>query len=297
MGDADDSYDFSSIEGFVKKLNEGYDLVMGSRLKGEIKKGAMSWTHRLGNPIMTWILNFLYKTGISDVNCGLRGFTKEAFVKLNLKSGGMEFASEFVVKSVKERLKISEVPITLYKDGRDRPPHLRTFQDGWRHLRFLVIYSPIHLYLVPGIAMMVIGFFILQRGMFIPFKIGHVVVDYHVNFLASIITIIGFQLCMLGLFARSFAYIKGFDKHDKFIINYINKFSLERSLILGLMLIGLGLLFVITIVVKWFLAGFGPLFEVRKGILAVTLLAIGFQYISASFFMSMLYMDLPKENR
>lgn len=295
IGDSDDSYDFSSIEGFVKKLDEGNDVVMGTRLKGAIAKGAMSWSHRLGNPVMTWILNALYHTGISDANCGLRAFTKDAFKKMELKCGGMEFASEFVVKASKEKLKITEIPITLHKDGRNRPPHLRTFRDAWRHLRFLIIYSPIHLFLLPGTIMIAAGFFVLTSGLFIPFRLGHLVIDYHVNFMASILAIVGFELCMLGFFARSFAYIKGFDKHDAFIIRYIKNFSLERNLILGLLLMGLGLVFVLTIVVKWILSGFGPLFEVRKGIVAITLITIGFQYISASFFLSLLYMETPGE--
>ncbi|MFH1552844.1 MAG: glycosyltransferase family 2 protein [Candidatus Omnitrophota bacterium] len=291
MGDADDSYDFSSIEGFVEKLKEGYDLVMGTRLKGEIKKGAMSLSHRLGNPVMTWILNIFYRTGISDVNCGLRAFTKKAFEKLDLKCGGMEFASEFVVKSIKEKLKIAEIPIILYKDGRSRPPHLRTIHDAWRHLRFLLIYCPTFLYMIPGLLLFTSGFFILTRGLFTPFQVGHFTIDFHFNFLGSVLSITGFQLCMLGLLARSFAYIKGFDKYDKFIINYVKTFSLERSLIIGILAIGFGLVFFMTILAKWIIGNFGELFEVRKGIIGITLIAIGFQYISSSFFLSMLLME------
>ena len=295
MGDADGSYSFLDSGKFVSKLNEGFDVVMGSRLKGKIEKGAMSLSHRLGNPVMTWFLNLLYHANISDVNCGLRAFTRDAFEKLDLKCGGMEFASEFVVKAAKERLKISEVPITLYKDGRSRPPHLKTFQDGWRHLRFLLIYSPTFLYMLPGAALFLTGFFILIKGLFTTFKIWHFTIDYHVSFLGAAFTIIGFQFCMLGLFARSFAYIKGFDKHDRFIKNYINKFSLERNLVYGLLMTAFGMLFFVTILVKWISSGFGPLFEVRKGIIGVTLLAVGFQYIASSFFLSMLYSEAPKK--
>jgi len=295
MGDADESYDFSGIEGFVKLLEKGYDLVMGSRLRGEIRKGAMSLSHRLGNPVMTAILNLFYRTGISDVNCGLRAFTKEAFLKLNLKCGGMEFASEFVVKAAKEKLKIAEIPITLYKDGRSRPPHLRTFTDGWKHLRFLLIYCPTFLYMLPGAAMFAAGFFILTRGLFIPFKIAHFTVDYHVNFLGALFAITGFQICMFGLFARSFAYIRGFDRHDNFIARYLKQFSLEKNALIGLAAIGLGMVFFITILVKWILSDFGALFEVRKGIVGITLIAIGCLHISFSFLYSMLLMEYPFE--
>lgn len=294
MGDADDSYDFSNIEGFVEKLNEGYDVVMGTRIKGKIEKGAMSFLHRLGTPIMTGILNLFFRVGISDVNCGLRGFTKEAFKKMNLKLGGMEFASEFIVKAAKKRLKIAEIPITLHKDGRGRRPHLRTFHDGWRHLRFLLIYCPTFLYVIPGLSMSSVGFFILIRGLFAPFKIADMVIDFHFNFLGAVLAIVGFQICMFGIFARSFAYIKGFDKHDRFIVNYIRKFSLERNMLIGILAIGMGMVFFVTILVKWVLAGFGPLFEVRKGIVGITLLAIGFLYIFFSFLLSMLFMEYPK---
>ncbi|MGB2631270.1 MAG: glycosyltransferase family 2 protein [Candidatus Omnitrophota bacterium] len=291
MGDADESYDFSDIERFVNKLREGYDLVMGTRLKGEIKKGAMPLLHRIGNPLMTRFLNMLYKTGISDVHCGMRAFSKEAFNKLDLKCGGMEFASEFVIKAVKEKLKITEIPITLYKDGRERRPHLRTFHDGWRHLRFFLIYSPVFLYLLPGILLLFIGFLILISGLFVPIRIGNVTFDYHINFLAAVMAIIGFQLCTIGILARSFAYIKGFDKYDRFIERYLKRFSLERNLVLGSIITGVGIAFFVIILVKWLITGLGPLFEVRRAILAVTLFAIGFQYISSSFFLSMLLME------
>jgi len=291
MGDADDSYDFSNIEGFVEKLRKGYELVMGTRLKGEIKKGAMPFLHYLGNPVMTWILNIFYKTGISDVNCGLRGFTKEAFERLELKCKGMEFASEFVVKAVKAKLKITEIPITLYKDGRKRRPHLRTFHDAWRHMRFLLVYCPTYLYLAPGVLMFAIGFFILTQGLFMPFKITEFTVDFHFNFIGSVLAILGFQLAMVGIYARSMAFVNGFDKYDKFIENYIKSFSLERNIIIGMAAIGMGMLFFVTILVKWIASGFGPLFEVRKGIIGVALLAIGFQYISFSFLTSMLIME------
>ncbi|MBN1794265.1 MAG: glycosyltransferase family 2 protein [Candidatus Omnitrophica bacterium] len=296
MGDADDSYDFSSIAPFMEKLNEGYDLVMGTRLKGTIHKGAMPFSHRWGNPLMTWILNLFYRTGISDVNCGMRGFTKKGFERLNLRCGGMEFASEFVVKAIKEKLSVAEIPITYYKDKRTSPPHLRTFSDAWRHMRFLLLYCPSFLYLVPGVSLLVLGFFILIRGLFAPFQIANIILDYHYNFLAAVFAILGAQLCLLGIYARAFAYIKGFDKYDTFIKKYIKQFSLERGALIGLLTVGLGMVFFVTILVKWIAAGGGVLFEVRKGIIGIALLAIGFQHISFSFLLSMLLMESQEYN-
>lgn len=296
MGDADDSYDFSNIETFVKKLDEGYDLVMGTRFgRGEIKKDAMSFLHKLGNPVMTLIVNILFRAGISDVNCGLRAFSRAAMEKLELKCSGMEFASEIVVKAVKEKFRITEVPIILHPDGRNRRPHLKTFKDGWRHLRFLLIYSPKFLYLVPGALSFLVGAFILIRGLFFPFKIKDFTLDFHFNFFGSILAIIGIQICLFGLLGRSFAYLKGFDKHDKFIGVYLQRFSLERNIIWSFLVIILGFLAYLSILLKWIWTDFGPLFEVRKGIVGLTLLAIGFQYFFYSFIISMLLMESKRD--
>src|SRR5438132_3039775 len=158
MGDADDSYDFSRIEPFVSKLRAGHDLVMGNRFQGGILPGAMPWSHRyIGNPILSGILNLFFHTPIHDAHCGLRGFRKDAYARLGLTTPGMEFASEMVVKASMQRQKITEVPIVLHPDGRDRPPHLRSFRDGWRHLRFLLLHCPLWLYLVPAALLLVVG--------------------------------------------------------------------------------------------------------------------------------------------
>ena len=159
MGDADDSYDFSDLSLFISKLNEGYDLVIGNRFKGGIKKGAMPFLHRyLGNPVLSFLGKLFFKAHINDFHCGLRGFTNDAYKKLKLTTTGMEFASEMIVKAHLLNLKIGEVPTILYKDGRSRKPHLKTWSDGWRHLRFLLLYSPKWLFLLPGILMMILGF-------------------------------------------------------------------------------------------------------------------------------------------
>ncbi len=295
MGDADESYDFSNIEGFVEKLREGYDVVMGTRLKGKIEKGAMSLLHRLGNPVMTFILNVLFKVGISDAHCGLRAFTKASFEKLELKCGGMEFASEHVVKAAKEKLKVTEIPITLYPDKRNRPPHLKTFEDGWRHLRFLLLYSPTFLYLIPGLSMFAIGLLGLLVGLLTPFTIMGFRIDYHFTFLASVLTITGFQICVLGILARSLAYVKGFDKYDRFIVDFVHQFSLEKNLAFGFLLIIWATVVFVYILAKWLLTQFGPLFEVRSGIVAVTLFAVGLQYIFCSCLLNMFLMEFHEQ--
>jgi glycosyltransferase involved in cell wall biosynthesis len=158
MGDCDDSYDFTDLERFVTRLRGGADLVMGNRLRGEIKPGAMPWSHRwIGNPLLSTFLNVLYRTGVGDSHCGMRGFTKEAFRKMNLLMPGMELASEMVIKSSLAGLRIEEIPITLWPDGRDRPPHLRSFRDGLRHLRFMLMCSPMFLFVLPGLALTLLG--------------------------------------------------------------------------------------------------------------------------------------------
>ena len=291
MGDADDSYDFSSLNPFLKKLREGYDVVMGSRLKGKIEKGAMPLLHRLGNPLMTGILNIFFKTRISDAHCGLRAFRKDSFLKMNLITGGMEFASEFVVKAVKEKLKIAEVPITLYRDGRTRRPHLRTFYDGWRHLRFLLIYSPTYLFLFPGLLLFLTGSIFVFGLTIGNISIGGHFLGTHFNILGAVLCILGTQFIMLGLFSRIFAYIKKFDKHDIFIKWVIEAFSLEKGIYFGLVpfIIGLGIF--VHVLVKWIASGFGVLLEVETSLAALTLVVIGIQIIMSSFFVSLLVFD------
>ena len=292
MGDADDSYDFSKIDGFIHKLREGYDVVMGSRFRGEIKKGAMPFLHRLfGNPFLTGLLNLFFKAGISDAQCGLRAFTKEAYNRMQPKTSGMEFASEFVVKAAKERLKITEIPITLYKDGRSHPPHLRTFSDGWRYLRFLLMYSPTYLYLIPGTIIFVLGMIlelVLYSG---PLQLGNFALDVHFNILGCVLTIMGFQIITLGLFSRIYVYVKGFDKYDNFIKKFLVFFELEKGIGFGLVFVLIGLGFFIDILVEWGMEGFKGIFEIRKGLLATTLMVVGFEAILSSFFISMLAIE------
>ena len=209
MGDADGSYDFGELSSFLFRLREGADLVMGCRLPkggGVIKPGAMPWKHRwIGNPVLSYLGKFFFKAPIDDFHCGLRAFRRDAILGLNLDSTGMEFASEMVVRSVIARLKIEQIPITLRPDGRIRSPHLRSWRDGWRHLRFMLLFSPKWLFLVPGLVLTVVGtlgFFALLVG---PISIGHVTFDTNTLLVCSAAILVGFQIVFFAIFTMVFA--------------------------------------------------------------------------------------------
>jgi len=210
MGDSDDSYDFSQIAPFIKQLDNGYSLVMGSRFKGEIMPGAMPFLHQyLGNPVLTFIGNLFFNCGLSDFHCGMRAFRREAILDLHLQTDGMEYASEMVICTTLADLKRTEVPITLYPDGRSRPPHLRTWVDGWRHLRFMLLYSPRWLFLYPGLLMMLVGGVISAALVTGPVEVRSVVLDVHTLLAGVTILIVGVQLVLLSVFTRAYATIIG----------------------------------------------------------------------------------------
>jgi glycosyltransferase involved in cell wall biosynthesis len=197
MGDADDSYDFGKLEAYVTKLREGYDLVMGNRFKGGIKKGAMPFLHKyLGNPVLSFLGRLFFKIDIGDFHCGLRGFRKDAFYKMNLQTTGMEFASEMIVKSKLNNLSITEVPTVLSPDGRTRPPHLNTWQDGWRHLRFLLLYSPNWLFFIPGVLLLLFGFLSSCLLVLQPIELNNITLDVHTLLYTGTSIIIGFQFVL-----------------------------------------------------------------------------------------------------
>src|SRR5262245_54402961 len=202
MGDADDSYDFSRLELFVAKLREGYPLVMGNRFKGGIRPGAMPKLHRyLGNPVLSFIGRLLFRTRVGDFHCGLRGFDRDAARGLDLRTTGMEFASELVVKAALAGWRIAEVPTVLHPDGRGRAPHLRTWRDGWRHLRFLLLFSPRWLFLYPGIALLALGALLTTLLYFAPLRVAGAGLDIHTMLYASAGTLLGLQLCLFAIFA------------------------------------------------------------------------------------------------
>lgn len=292
MGDADDSYDFSDLSLFLNKLREGSDLVIGNRFKGGIQKNAMPFLHKyLGNPVLSFLGRLFFNSSIGDFHCGLRGFSKEAYAKMQLTTSGMEFASEMIVKSHLYNLKITEVPTILYKDGRSRKPHLKTWSDGWRHLRFLLLYSPKWLFLFPGMFMMALGFMLSTLLIISPIKIGSVIFDVHTLIYTTSLLLIGFQFIIFYGFTKVFAVTqKLLPKSNRFntLFEYIN---LERGLIIGTLLVIIGLGLSIYGVSLWSNTKYGPL-DVRSTlriiIPAVTTIIIGVQVILFSFFFSIL---------
>jgi glycosyltransferase involved in cell wall biosynthesis len=239
MADSDDSYDLTDLERFIQPLREGYDMVMGSRLKGEIKPGAMSGLHRFGNPILSGILNVIYKTGMSDAHCGMRAFTKEALKKMHLQTAGMEFASEMVIKASKAKLRMTEIPITLHPDGRSRPPHLRTFRDGWRHLRFILMYSPRHLFGFSGTLVSLLGLvllilYFLQSA------------DLPSGILGGVLTLTGWAITRFGFYARAHQFTLEFPDWDLPLQRFFERFSLEKSLILGAIRTTIGVIILVS---------------------------------------------------
>ncbi|AGA68982.1 glycosyl transferase [Desulfitobacterium dichloroeliminans LMG P-21439] len=292
MGDADDSYDFTALTPFVEKLREGYDLVMGNRFRGGIKPGAMPPLHRyLGNPVLSGIGRLFFPSAIGDFHCGLRGFNREAMIKLNLKTTGMEFASEMVVKSTLHKLRISEVPTTLSPDGRTRPPHLRSWRDGWRHLRFLLIFSPRWLFLYPGLLLLLVGLVCLLALIPGPQTLGGVTFDIHTMLYASMAIIVGFQCVAFAIFSKVFAINNKIFPSDKRLESALSKITLERGIVLGLLLFLMSLMGSINAVMAWGKTSFSslvPSITMRIAIPSVTLIVVGIQVFFNSFFLTFL---------
>ena len=297
MGDADNSYDFSHIPRFVERLREGDDLVMGNRFLGGIEPGAMPALHRyLGNPLLSGIGRLLFGSPCRDFHCGLRGFRRDAIQKLDLRTPGMEFASEMVVKATLHGLRISEVPTTLSPDGRNRPPHLRSFRDGWRHLRFMLLFSPHWLFLYPGIALMavgIVGMALLARN---PQAVAGVTFDVHSLLYAAAALMLGFQAVLFSVFSRVFAVTSGLLPVTKTWRNLFQWITLETGLVIGAALFLAGLAGSIAALRAWGEAGFGTLAASetsRMVIPSIAGLVLGCQIVMSSFFLSIL--GLPRK--
>ena len=295
LGDADDSYDFSQIEGFVRKLKEGYAVVLGCRLPsggGRVLPGAMPWKNRwLGNPLLSWIGRLFFDCPVHDFHCGLRALTRAAYDTMELKTSGMEFASEMVIKATLKSLPITEVPITLHPDGRSRAPHLKPWRDGWKHLRFMLIFSPRWLFLLPGLLLVALGLGCGTPLALWPLHFGKVEFNVGTLAVACMSAIIGIQLVAFGFFTKVFAIAEGLLPQDPRFARLFGFFSLEKGIVAGLLsgLLGLGLL--VNGLWVWKVAGYGvlaPEQNLRRLLPAVTLIVVGIQITFSSFFMSVL---------
>lgn len=297
MADSDDSYDFLQIGDIIDKLREGNQLVMGNRFAGKIHKNAMPWHHKyIGNPVLSFIGRLFFSSKIGDFHCGLRGFTKEAFNKMDVRTAGMEFASEIVVKSSMLNLKVDEVPIELYPDGRKRSPHLQSFNDGWRHLRFLLMFSPRWLFLYPGFLMIILG----------SFAFSYILIntesqfDIHTMLYSSSIIVVGIQAVTFFIFTRIFALHEGLIPQTPRLLSIIKALSLERALILGVILIFVGIGFLLYTISTWQDGTFWKLglrITIRYVIASVLFLLLGFQSIFSGFFINILMLRVQKRKK
>ena len=292
MGDSDDSYDFLNLDLFFEKLQEGFDLVMGNRFQGVIEPGAMPFLHRyLGNPFLTFLGRLFFRSKVGDFHCGLRGFRKKSILSLGLATTGMEFASEMVVKSTLCGLAIAEVPTRLSVDGRDRAPHLRTWRDGWRHLRFLLIYSPKWLFLYPGLFLMILGIGSLILLSFGQVRIGGVVYDIHTIVYAAFTVLIGFQVASFYIFSKEYAVSSGLLPPPKGGRKFFDSFSLEKGVMVGIVLFVLGVLGTVYSMFLWSTRGFGPLSPqhmMRIVIPSALCMGLSIQVCSGCFLLSIL---------
>lgn len=296
MGDSDDSYDFSNLSPFLESLRKGNDLVMGNRFKGGIMPGAMPFLHRyLGNPVLSFVGRLFFNCPVGDFHCGLRGFRQDIVSLLDLKTTGMEFASEMVVKATINNLKIDEVPTTLSKDGRSRPPHLRTWRDGWRHLRFLLIYSPRWLFLYPGLFLMLIG--LLLMLMIIPGPMGlfqHVYFDTNTLLYAGAFVIVGYQAISFGVFTRTYAVQAGFLPQKDALTRAFDVITVESGLIVGALIFLTGIAGTFYSLYIWEETNFGQLDYpkiLRIVIPSVVGIIIGLQTVLSSFFLGVLQVN------
>jgi hypothetical protein len=290
MGDADDSYDFADVPRFVEKLHEGFDVVMGNRFRGGIKPGAMPPLHKyFGNPGLTALLNTLFHVGIGDSYCGMRGFTRALYDRLDVRSSGMEFALEMIIKSAQIGARITEIPIILWPDKRGRAPHLRSFRDGWRSLRFMLLYAPNWLFFLPGASLIAVGLAIVFWLLPGPRAITPLVtLDIHTMIFGVIFTLMGAQILSIGAFAKVFSYAERFDRGTVSLKRVLRRVTLESGLLLGGLLFLAGLAGCAWVTWHWAASGFGPLFQVRQILFWSMWLFLGAQVIFASFFLSML---------
>jgi len=292
MGDSDLSYDFSQLHRLVESLQTGgYDYVLGSRFAGEILPGAMPWSHRyIGNPVLTGILNRFFNLKTSDAHSGMRAFTREAYERMGCRTKGMEFASEIVINAAKAGLNVGEVPITYHP--RIGESKLRSIRDGWRHLRFMLLLCPKYLFVIPGIAMLLLG--VLGQVALLPgpLPLGFHALDMHFSALFALLSIVGYQVVLFGVFANTYARTHRLDRPNR-LLDWIERdLTLEYGLVLGLGLFLVGLTIDSVILARWLASDLGPLNEMRPALLAMTFIVIGLQTAFASFFLGVLRMGV-----
>lgn len=297
MADADDSYDLENLQPFIDKLHQGYDLVMGNRFKGGIAPGAMPWHHRyIGNPVLSFIGKLFFKTPANDFHCGIRAFTKEAIERMKLQTSGMELASEIVIKASILGMKVCEVPTRLFPDGRDRPPHLRSFRDGWRHLRFLMLYSPAWLFLYPGLLLLVAGGLLALLLFFGPVNLGFRYIDFHTFIAAGSLFYLGLNMVSFAVITRVYAYQSGLLPNTPRLFRLFRYINLEKGLVAGSALIVTGLALLIwALVLSDNFAQIGFDASVRLVFGGALALVSGAQVVFSSFVLSMLGMEIRKK--
>ena len=283
--DGDLTYDPREIDKLISSLqNGGVDMVLGTRLKGEIKQGAMPALHRyIGNPFLTWVLNKLFATEVSDAHCGMRAITRDALDRLNLKAGGMEFASEMVIEAANKNLRIAEVPITYYpRKGKSK---LSSFSDGWRHLRFMMLYRPVPFLMVPGVVALIIGLALAAAVSL------HEQNRMHSLILGSLLLVIGYQMLLAGLYFAAYGVAYGVSSSSNLTKKIMSYHSLEKELLLGILLLALGLALGVDVLLGWRAAGFGELYQTQNAMMALILSILGIQTIFSGMFLSLLLLN------
>jgi glycosyltransferase involved in cell wall biosynthesis len=297
MGDADDSYDWSDIGPLVNKVLDGYDLVMGNRFRGGIMKGAMPKLHRyVGNPVLSFIARIAFRVDIGDFHCGMRAFTRAAFERMQPTSTGMEFATEMIANAAHQRLRIAEVPILLHRDKRGRPPHLRSFRDGWRHLRFILTYAPDHVYLIPGALLLGAGLLLealLARG---PVMIRGHYMGIHFIALGSLITLAGFNIINLGILAKAIMARRYAGLRSRTIRLIRHRFALEMGLVAGVILMAVGATSDAVIAGTWLRKLGAPMDStVHPAFVATTVFVLGLNLVFSSFLLNLILADMPAD--
>lgn len=286
MADADATYSFNEIPNFISQLENGFDMAIGNRFAGTMHAKAMSFSHKyIGNPILSFLLRLFFKTSIRDSQCGVRAIKKDSLARLNLQTTGMEFASEMIIKSLRNNFKIKELPVDYFpRKGKSK---MKSFSDAWKHIRFMLLYSPLFLFFIPGLFLISIGILSMLWLYFLNPNIFGVKLFYHPMFLSSLIITTGYQLIIFSAFAKIYS-INHLKEENKLFEKILKHITIEKASLLGLLIIILGFLIYALIAIKWFKSGLGELNEVKNSIIALTLLTIGIQTIFSSFMLSIL---------